>query len=247
MNQIARGAKAPKGKTLIKIEVPETEVIKHDPTNASVYSTKKVGSIYVASSVKRDYAGHFDPINGEVMTGEHAGKTAWFVKNSYAEAKFYGNTNKLFKAEEIDMPEGSYIMLDDLNIIFYTTGIYNSDSTNGESVKYDHPYQIEMVKNWCLCEPVSDTDYEYVDGVRVKCRKTNGGLIIPVQNEDYKTDIAILRHIHPEPAEEFGLSVGDTVYIDRACDLPVEDNLNQQLGKLYFRVEIGNILGIKTE
>ena len=104
--------------------------------------------------------------------------------------------------------------------------------------------EIYPTTEWTLCEPIENWEYEYVDGVRIKSRTSTGGILMPVVNESHKTDKAILRHIHPKVSKELGLNAGDVVYLDRACDLPIEDDLNMKLDKKYFRVEVKNILGI---
>ena len=221
--------KQQKGKTLIRLTIDsETEVIRDDHTGAfaTAYQTKKVGSILVATNIRRENANAFDPICGEVVNGEHAGKTVWFHKLCYREAKAYGNQNHLFKGSDIGQPDGDYLLIEDVSIFFYTVDD-----------------RIEMTEEWCLCEPINDVTWEYVDGVKIKCRTHTGGLILPALNEDYKTDRAKLSHVHPAVSERLGINSGDIVYLDKACDLPVEDELNMKLGKIYFRVEVCNILG----
>lgn len=223
-----------RGKTLIRLTIDsETEIIRDDATGvyATAYQTKQIGSIYVATNIRRENVNAFDPVNGEVVSGGHKGKTAWFHKLNYREAKAYGNQNHLFKGPDIEMPDGDYLLIEDSTIYFYT-------DTDGN---------ISMVPEWSLCEPIGDVTWEYVGGVKIKCRATNGGLIIPATKEDYKTDRAVIRHIHPEVSKKLELNIGDTVYLDRACDLPVEDELNMKLGKIYFRVEVCNILGIEAK
>lgn len=219
-------------RTLIRLDIDfDTEVIRDDNTGvfAGIYQTKKIGALFVASSINKDNAARFDPVCGVVAQGEHEGKTAYFHKLCYREARTYGNSNHLFNGADIEMPDGRYLQIETSNIFFYVL-------PTGE---------LEMTWDWSLCEPIENWEYEYVDGVRIKSRTSTGGILIPVMGDMHKTDRAILRHIHPKRAKELGLSVGDTVYLDRACDLPIEDELNMKLDKKYFRVEVCNILGIE--
>jgi hypothetical protein len=218
-----------KGKTLVKLDIEEGVQLING--QAFAYQEKKIGSLIALNRVGKDNAGSFDPIFGEVVVGDNKGKTAWFHKLNYKEAVTYGNQNHLLRGEDIDEPEGLYLLIESSSIFFYT------DSDNN----------IEVVEDWTLCEPIDDVTWEYVDGIKIKCRKTTGGLIVPAMKEEYKTGKAVLRHIHPSAKEEFGLCEGDIVYLDRACDLPVEDELNMKLGKMYFRVEVCNIIGVEPD
>ena len=111
-----------KGKTLIKLNIDsEVEIIRDDHTGvfAGAYQTKKVGSIIVASAIKRENASAFDPVCGEVVIGEFKGLTAYFHKLCYREAKAYGNQNHLFEGVDIEMPQGTYMQVEDSSIFFY--------------------------------------------------------------------------------------------------------------------------------
>jgi hypothetical protein len=223
-----------KGKTLVRLDIDsETEIIRDDHTGVFVgaYQTKQIGSLLVATNIRKENANAFDPVCGEVVSGEHKGMTAWFHKLNFREAKSYGNQNHLFQGVDIGETDGTYMQINDNSIFFYT-------DSNGK---------IHMTEEWCLCEPIGDVTWEYVDGIKIKCRSTTGGLIIPALKEDYKTNKAVLSHINPVVAEELGLSEGYVVFLDRACDLPVEDELNMKLGKIYFRVEVCNILGVEPK
>lgn len=221
-----------KGKTIVQLDIDSTtEIIRDDHTGvfAGAYQTKQIGSVFVATNIRKENANAFDPVFGDVLTGEMKGLTAWFHKLNYREAVAYGNQNHLLKGEDIGLEDGTYLLIEDSTIFFYT----------------DSSGDIHMTPQWTLCEPIEDVTWEYVDGVKIKCRTSTGGLIIPAQKEDYKTNKAILKHMHPNVSKELGLNIGDIVFLDRACDLPVEDELNMKLGKIYFRVEVCNILGVE--
>ncbi len=221
-----------KGKTLIQLNIDTaTEMIADTYGSGTAYQTKQVGSLYLATQIKKDSFNALDPVSGLVVSGEHKGKMAYFHKLCYREATSYGNTNHLFKGEDIGEAKGTYMQIEDNSIFFYIT-------PDGE---------LEVTENWCLCEPVEDWDWEYVEGVRIKSRKSTGGLILPVMNDCHRADKAILKHIHPKVAEELGLTIGDTLFLDRACDLPVEDELNMKMDRKYFRVEVCNILGVEAK
>jgi len=189
--------------------------------------------------------------------------TAWFHKLNFREAKSYGNQNHLFQGADIGESDGTYMQMDDDSVFFYTERwATKSDSATSATASvtsislfgnapcpdgFTENKRIHMTEEWCLCEPIGDVTWEYVDGIKIKCRSTTGGLIIPAMKEDYKTNKAVLSHINPAVAEELGLSEGDVVFLDRACDLPVEDELNMKLGKIYFRVEVCNILGVEPK
>jgi hypothetical protein len=258
--------KAPKGKTLVRINIEsETQLIQDEHGRGTAYATKQIGSIIVATDIRRENANAFDPLFGEVVSGEHAGKTAWFHKLCYREAKAYGNQNHLLTEEEVG-EQGTFLLIEDGSIFFYTAPKELTDEAMAvlnkplkETIRYDcskptkqteiwsYREDILMTPEWTLCEPIEDVTWEYVDGIKIKCRATTGGLIIPAMNEAYKTGKAILRHVHPSVKEELGLNEGDVVFLDRACDLPVEDELNMKLGKMYFRVEVCNILGVEVK
>ena len=244
-----------KGKTLVRLDIDsETEIIRDDHTGVFVgaYQTKQIGSIHVATNIRKENANAFDPVCGEVVGGEHKGMIAWFHKLNFREAKSYGNQNHLFQGADIGETDGTYMQINDNSIFFYTSRVKVrevSSLASGSPIKVESFFEdkIHMTKEWCLCEPIGDVTWEYVDGIKIKCRSTTGGLIIPAMKEDYKTNKAVLSHINPEVAEELGLSEGDVVFLDRACDLPVEDELNMKLGKIYFRVEVCNILGVEPK
>lgn len=224
--------KSKRGKTVVKLDIDsEVQMIRDNFGGGTAYQTKQVGGLFIASSIKQENASAFDPICGEVIGGEFNGLTAYFHKLCYREAQRYGNQNHLFDGKDIDMPDGKYLLIEDESIFFYV----------------DKDMKIYTTPNWCLCEPINDWAYEYVDGVRVKSRVSTGGILIPVTNEEHKTDKAILRHISPKVSEELQLFAGDIVFLDKACDLPVEDDLNMKLDRKYFRVEVNNILGKECE
>lgn len=185
----------------------------------------KIGSIYAVSSRRKDNFDHFDPVTGTVAHGEHIGKTAFFHKLCYKQA--LRSQGKII----VEQNEKTYLIIEDSDVFFYL-----------------NDGKVEMTKNYCLCEPNLD-DWEVITerGEAFLAKKLPSGIYIGTDNKQREQiNICKIAHIHPDIAAELGLEAGMEVYLDKACDIPLESELNRMLDKKYFRVDVGNILGIKT-
>lgn len=187
-------------------------------------NVQKIGSIWAVEYQRKDNYDNFDPTTGVVENGEHRGQTAFFHKLAYKQA-LRGQNKAYF--EDGDQ---KYLVLESDDIFFY----YH----NGE---------IEMREEWALCEPADDS-WEVItqNGGCFLAKKLASGLYVG-KTDQAKEEVveAKLSHIHPKIATELGLTVGDIVYLDKASDIPLENEINKILDKKYFRVNINNIIGIK--
>ena len=187
-------------------------------------NVQKIGSVWAVEYQRKDNYDNFDPTTGVVEDGEHRGKLAFFHKLAYKQA--LRGQNKAY----FEDGDKKFLVLESDDVYFYY-----------------HNGIIEMVEDWTLCEPVDESWEVIADrGSVFLAKKLPSGLYVG-KTDQTKEEIveARLTHINPKIAEELGLAVGDVIYLDKASDIPLENELNKILDKKYFRVNIDNIIGIK--
>lgn len=200
----------------------------------------KIGSLYIVEDKSKERATALDPIKGTVVGGEHDGQMAYFHKNTYKMA-LRGQDKALFE-------EGgkTFLTIQDNDIFLYTSPCASVTEYGGGKFTVNRDdVRIEMKPEWILCEPPDDTWETIVEGGNLfMAQKTASGLYIGRSDKPSEnTMIAKISHINPLTSEEFGIFVGDKVYLDKATDIPLESEINRTLDAKYFRVNIENIFG----
>lgn len=186
---------------------------------------QKVGSIWVATLERKDNIEHFDPHYGIVIGGKRNGQKALFHRLAYKQS-LRGESRTIFCEGE-----KTFLVLLESDIYLYIN--------EGE---------IEMSGGWCLCD-ANIPGWEVIEagGQEFLARKHSSGLYLGkgLANKEEIIESKLL-FVSKEVSDEFGVKVGDVLYLDKASDVPLEDDLNQQLDKKYFRVHINDVLGIKV-
>jgi hypothetical protein len=152
------------------------------------------------------------------------------------------------KLEEQGLSKGSRCLVQylvdldtqqDQNMFLYKRNQYFMEEQDGDIIRWCHVDQIFgryegdnfiPIRGWVYCEPPKKNEERVVNGI-VQLEKE-----VDTETKGYETTI---RFIHPQDAEENGLSVGDRIICDRNSDARKSVS-----GEILLRVPLDMILGI---